>query len=349
MLSGLPWGLALASGVNTYLPLFLVALFARFSHVVHLSPRFQFLVSDQALIILGALAACEILAQKFPALDNVWDFVHTLLRPLAGALVAGATITTSSAFELVVAMLLGAALSTAAHSAKSTVRLASTTKTLGAGNIFLSFGEDGAVVAGTLLSLYAPWIMLAIVLLFVAAFVLYGPRLARMIIFDLRIVMAWLAWLARRLFRSAQPQNLRESLFGLASHGLKELGGHLEAGEEMLGAVEGWKRSRRGPRRGWMVVTGSRLLLVERRLLRKPKVQSFAWGELVLVRHRNLGLYERIELVTRENHSITFNLRKTHGRFAALATETICRLGGITPAPARISSSTEPKLAPAVR
>jgi Bacterial PH domain len=204
-------------------------------------------------------------------------------------------------------------------------------------------------VAGTLLSLYAPWIMLAIVLLFVAAFVLYGPRLARMVIFDLRIVMAWFAWLAKRLFRSAQPQNLGESLAHLTLHRRKEFGANLEAGEEMLGAVEGWKRSRRGPRRGWMVVTGSRLLLVERRLLRKHKLQSFAWGELVLVRHRNLGLFERIELVTRENQSITFNLCKTHGRFGALATETICRLGGITPARARIPSSTEPKLAPAVR
>src|SRR5512142_2445482 len=101
MLSGLPWGLAMASGVNTYLPLFLLAAFARYSHAVHLSPRFQFLTSDQALIVLGAMAACEILAQKFPGLDNVWDFLHTLLRPLAGAIAAGATLTTNNSFEMI--------------------------------------------------------------------------------------------------------------------------------------------------------------------------------------------------------------------------------------------------------
>jgi hypothetical protein len=50
---GLPWGLALTSGVNTYLPLFLLALFARYTHLVNLSPRFQWLVSEQALVILG--------------------------------------------------------------------------------------------------------------------------------------------------------------------------------------------------------------------------------------------------------------------------------------------------------
>ena len=38
MTSGLPWGLALSSSINTYLPLFLLALFARFGHVVHSLP-----------------------------------------------------------------------------------------------------------------------------------------------------------------------------------------------------------------------------------------------------------------------------------------------------------------------
>jgi branched-subunit amino acid ABC-type transport system permease component len=56
--------------------------------------------------VLGILAACEILAQKFPVLDNVWDFVHTLLRPIAGALAAGATLTTDNAFQIVLAMLM---------------------------------------------------------------------------------------------------------------------------------------------------------------------------------------------------------------------------------------------------
>src|SRR5208282_2214429 len=106
MISGLPWGLALSSGVNTYLPLFLLALFARFGQVVHLSPRFAWLASDQAIFILGALALCEILAQKFPVLDNIWDFLHTLLRPIAGAVATGATLNTNNTAEIVLAMLL---------------------------------------------------------------------------------------------------------------------------------------------------------------------------------------------------------------------------------------------------
>ena len=142
MVSGLPWGLALSSGVNTYLPLFLLALFARFGHVIHVSSRFTWLVSDQAILILGLLALCEILAQKFPVLDNLWDFLHTLLRPMAGAVAAGATLSTNNAFEIAVAMLMGGTLAAAAHSTKSSLRLMSTSKSFGAANFALSLVED---------------------------------------------------------------------------------------------------------------------------------------------------------------------------------------------------------------
>lgn len=347
MLNGLPWGLAMASGVNTYLPLFMLALFARYSHVVRLSSRFQFLTSDQALIILGALAACEILAQKFPGLDNVWDFVHTLLRPLAGAIAAGATLTTDNTFEMIVAMLIGATISTAAHSAKTSVRLASTAKSLGTANTLLSFVEDAAVVAGTLLSIFSPWIMLIIVVIFAAAFVWLGSRLIRTILFDLRVVAAWFHWVGRRMIRRSEAQSLRESLQQFTPQRLKALSEPLEPGEEMLGALRGWKRSRRGQRPGWLVITNNRTLVIERRRLRKHKVQSLAWSEIALLRHRNLWLYERVELVTRQNESIAFNLRKTHGRLGALAAEYVGRVCGIASPPAPQAAPSQPRLATA--
>jgi len=165
MISGLPWGLALSSGVNTYLPLFLLALFCRFGKVIHLSPRFAWLASDQAIFILGALALGEILAQKFPVLDNIWDFLHTLLRPIAGAVATGATLNTNNALEIALAMVMGGTLAAAAHSTKSGLRLMSTSKSYGTANFAISLGEDAGVLTTTLLSVYAPWVMLAIVIM----------------------------------------------------------------------------------------------------------------------------------------------------------------------------------------
>ena len=319
---GLPLGLALASGVNTYLPLFVMTLFARFSGMVHVAPRFRWLISDEAIVILGVLCACDILADKFPVVDNAWDFVHTLLRPVAGALAAGATVNADDVPALVLTMLTGATLATAAHSAKSSVRLVSTSKRLGVANPLLSLVEDVAVVGGTLLSVYAPWIMLGIVVVFAVAFALVGPWLVRTLWFDLRIVASWLRWMMGRIFQTRQPSALQESLLELAPHRLRRLSAHLDSGEELFGVLSGWKRAR-GPRRCWLLVTSRRLLLIESRVFRRPRVVIIPFGDVLAVRERNLGPFARLELLTRQNERLTIHLPKTQAIFGAMAAEKI--------------------------
>lgn len=347
MISGLPWGLALTSGVNTYLPLFLLALFARYSHLVRLSPRFGFLTSNQALIILGLLAACEILAEKFPVLDNLWDFLHTLLRPLAGAVAAGAALDVNSAFETVVAMLLGGALAASAHSAKSSLRLASTSKTFGAANLALSLGEDAAVVTGTLLSVYAPWLMLAIVILFVAAFALLGPRILRTLRFNLGVAGSWLAWLARRVF-GARPSapSLAESALDLAPRRFQALQAELGPQEQILGALEAWRR-RRGPRACVLAVTPERLLVLEPRLARKPRLSSIAYRDLAVVRWDDRLLFARLDFLTRQNQSVSLTAPKGRAPLAGLTAAKIRELAGLASPPAAAIGPAAPRLAPA--
>lgn len=346
MTSGLPWGLALSSGVNTYLPLFMLALFARFSHAVQLSPRFEWLVSDQAIFILGALALCEMLAQKFPVLDNFWDFVHTLLRPLAGALAAGATLNTHQAFEILLAMVMGGTLAAASHSAKTSLRLASTSKSLGTANLALSLGEDAAVVAATLLSVYAPWVMLGVVILFVLIFALVGPRLLRTLSFNLRIVASWIAWLWGKIWRGPVANRLEESLLELDPARLRSLSAQLDTGEELLGALSGWKRTGRGPRPARLLITARRLLLVERRLFRKPKTETIPYADLSVARHRSVGLFAKVELLTRQNESTTLNLRKTHALFGKMAVQKICEIAGLPTIPGHAAAQAQSRLAP---
>jgi hypothetical protein len=325
---GLPMGLALASGVNTYLPLFAMALFARFSHLVHVSSHFQWLISDEALVILGLLAACEILAQKFPALDNVWDFVHTLLRPLAGALAAGATLSSDRTFELMLTMFVGGTLATAAHSAKSTLRLLSTSKTLGLGNPILSLVEDVGVIAGTLAAVYAPWLMMVVVLAFALVFALFAPWLVRTLFYDLRILAGWFGWLWGKATRAPQASDLRESLLAVKPGQLRVLAGRLAPGEELLGVLSGWQRSGWGPRRAWLLVAPGRWLFVQRRWLRKPAVRSLPHRDVATVRNQDSLLLAKLELLTRQNERITLHLPKTLSRFAALASNSVRHLSG---------------------
>ncbi len=342
MSSGLPWGLALSSGVNTYLPLFLLALFARFSNLVHVSPRFAWLVSDQAIMILGLLAACEILAQKFPVLDNFWDFIHTLLRPMAGAVAAGATLTTNNAFEMVLAMVLGGSLAAAAHSTKSSLRLVSTSKSLGTTNFLLSLVEDVAVVTATLLSVYAPWVMLGIVILFVVLFALLGPRVLRALSFDFQVLGSCVKTFLRWALRLPTPHTLKESLLEHSPEELRALGAHLEPHEELLGALTGWKRARGGPRRTLLLMTSRRLVWLERRWFRRPKAQTAEYANVTVARYRNLILYSKLEVLTRQNENFTLSLSKTQSRFGQLGAQEICALAGLIREGDRVSAPIVP-------
>jgi hypothetical protein len=329
MISGLPWGLALSSGVNTYLPLFLLALFARFGHVIHLSPRFTWLDSDQAILILGVLALCEILAQKFPVVDNIWDFIHTLLRPIAGAVATGATLNTNNAAEIALAMVMGGTLAAAAHSTKSGLRLMSTSKSYGAANFAISLGEDAGVLTTTLLSVYAPWVMLAIVIIFVVVFAFLGPRIMRTLAFDLNIAGSAVGGIFRWVFRRKHPTNLKESLLEIAPERLATFTLLLERNEELYGALPGWKRSRSGPRRTWVLLTSRRLLWIESRLFRNSRAQSLDFSEITLARHRNMILYSRAEFLTQRHENFTLTVANSHIKFAEMAVQIISHLAGL--------------------
>ncbi len=336
---GLPIGLALASGVNTYMPLFALALFARFGQLVHVSPRFHWLISDEAIVILGVLVACEILAQKFPGLDNFWDFVHTLLRPVAGALAAGAVLSTDQMFEMVLVMLTGATLATAAHSAKAGLRLVSTSKSFGVANPFLSATEDVAVVLGTLLSVFAPWVMVIFAVLFAITCALAGPPLFRTLRFNLSMLAGWMRWAGEKVTRHSPPGDIKQTLLEANPRCLQSLSSKLEPGEELLGLLAGWKRSGWSPRRAWLMITPKKLVIAEPRFLRGFRTESKLHGSVSLVRDCESLLMVRLEYVTRENQSVKMFFPRSRAAFAALAAEKIRSLAGLAPGPIESESA----------
>jgi len=82
--------LAAAAGLNAWIPLLVLGLLSRFTDLVPLPATWQWLSSDLALWIVGALLVVEIVADKIPALDTVNDIIHTAIRPAAGGIVFGA-------------------------------------------------------------------------------------------------------------------------------------------------------------------------------------------------------------------------------------------------------------------
>jgi hypothetical protein len=84
-------------------------------------------------------------------LDSAWDAIHTLIRPLGGAMLATAIIDPQDPVWQVTSLLLGGSAALLTHGAKAGARIAVNASPEPISNIVLSGGED--VATGSLLFL----------------------------------------------------------------------------------------------------------------------------------------------------------------------------------------------------
>ncbi len=121
--AGRTLGFSLAAGVNLYATVAMLGLATRWD-LVELPP--QFAVFDNAWIIGAALAlyAVEFVADKVPWVDTLWDTVHTLVRPLGGALVAVATLGEASPWMMGLVAVVGGTIAAGGHVTKAGTRAA---------------------------------------------------------------------------------------------------------------------------------------------------------------------------------------------------------------------------------
>jgi Domain of unknown function (DUF4126) len=180
-LLGVALGLASLAGVNLYLTVFATGLSIHY-HWITLGPAYQSLevLGHPAVIIIsGILYLLEFFADKIPWIDSAWDAVHTVIRPIGGALLAIQVLGhPSPAFTMIVALLAGGT-TLMTHTAKSTTRLATNTSPEPFSNIALSLGEDVAVLGGLALIHFNPLLALLIFALFMGAFLYFAPKILR--------------------------------------------------------------------------------------------------------------------------------------------------------------------------
>lgn len=160
-------GLAACAGLRAWLPLLLTGLLARLN-VIELGSSFHFLASNRALVLFGIASLVEIVGDKIPAVDHALDMVSTVLRPLAGALLAASVIGpfTDPLTSVVLGLVVGTPSALLPHALKSVARAASTAFTAGVANPLLSLLEDAMTVALFFLAVLVP---LAVALLVVVA------------------------------------------------------------------------------------------------------------------------------------------------------------------------------------
>ncbi len=190
-LLGVALGLACLAGLNLYLTVFVTGLAIQ-QHWIVLGPAYQsleILANPVILWISGTLYVVEFFADKIPWVDSAWDTVHTIIRPIGGALLAIRVLgEPTPAFDVAVALAAGGA-SLVTHSAKASTRLVANTSPEPFSNVGLSLLEDAAVVGGLALIHYNPLWALGIFVLLLSVILYFAPKIFRAV-----RVKLWLIW-----------------------------------------------------------------------------------------------------------------------------------------------------------
>lgn len=162
---GLIAGSGWASGLNLYLVTLVLGLSGRLGW----ADIPEVLTRTDVLIVSGVLFAIEFAADKIPYLDNVWDAIHTVVRPLGAAALGFVIAGDSESIGQAMGALVSGALALSSHSAKATTRATVNATPEPVSNLTLSVFEDGMATGVTALALAFPLVAFVVVLLLAAA------------------------------------------------------------------------------------------------------------------------------------------------------------------------------------
>ena len=134
-----------------------------------------------AIAALGTFA--EFFADKIAWVDSAWDSIHTVIRPLGGALLSLAVVDAADPAWQVGSFLLGGGAAFLAHAGKAGARTLVNTSPEPFSNVIVSTAED--VATGGLLAL-----------------AIANPIAAALIALGLVLLSIWLVFAARRALRN---------------------------------------------------------------------------------------------------------------------------------------------------
>ncbi len=189
---GFAMGSAWLSGINLYATVLTLGLLQRFG-VAQLPGDLAYLSHSWVLGVAAALYVIQFVADKIPAVDSVWDVVHTFIRVPAGAILAATAFAHFDPKVRLIALLVGGGIALSSHGTKTATRLAANTSPEPFSNIVLSLIGDALTVGGTLLMALHPIVIIAIVAVAVVLSV---------------VLLRWILRALRRVFRPRSTASL---------------------------------------------------------------------------------------------------------------------------------------------
>jgi hypothetical protein len=179
---------SLLAGWRVYLVTFAVGMAMKFGWVALPDQlrALDVLANDWIIGVAAVAALAEFFADKIAWVDSAWDAVHSVVRPLGGALLSLAIVDSGDPVWQVASFLLGGGGALLAHAGKAGARTLVNASPEPFSNIAVSSGED--VATGGLLAL-----------------AIGNPIVAMLIALLLVILSLWLVFAARRALRRFLP------------------------------------------------------------------------------------------------------------------------------------------------
>jgi hypothetical protein len=182
-------GSAWLSGINLYATVLTLGVLQRL-HLVKLPGGLDMLGEWWVIGLAAVLYMIEFVADKIPAVDSVWDAIHTFIRVPAGAILAATAFAEFDPAVKMAAMILGGGLALGSHGTKAATRLAANTSPEPVSNVTLSLTEDVIAFGSAILMAFFPVVMLVVVAIFLIVMIWLTPKIIRA-----------LRWLYARLSR----------------------------------------------------------------------------------------------------------------------------------------------------
>ena len=175
---------SLLAGWRLYLVTFAVGIAMKFGWVALPDQlrALDVLANNWVIGIAGVGALAEFFADKIAWVDSAWDAIHSVVRPVGGALLSLAIVDSGDPAWQVGSFLLGGGAAALAHAGKAGARALVNTSPEPVSNIVVSTGED--IATGGLLAL-----------------AIANPIAAALIAVILVLLSIWLVIAARRLLR----------------------------------------------------------------------------------------------------------------------------------------------------
>lgn len=190
MVLGQILGVAFAGGLNLYATVAIIGLFARLELIGGMPPTLYGLSNPIVLVTAAILYTFEFFIDKIPYADSAWDIIHTIIRPVAVAVLVFAALGEASLPIQLGGAALASLTALAAHGVKAGLRLIMNVRPRKVRNAFVSIFEDVVAAALAAAALMYPVAAMVVVAVALPVTAFAGPRLWRAGVLALRAVVS---------------------------------------------------------------------------------------------------------------------------------------------------------------